>query len=78
MFTSTTYGALLSPGRSQKGGTGITVKAITGHRTDKVFARYNKPSLETLRAVVEGAPRTSVVKRLSNSPGRETATVLSA
>jgi len=54
------------------------VKAITGHRTDKVFARYNKPSLETLRAVVEGAPRTSVVKRLSNSPGRETATVLSA
>lgn len=54
------------------------VKAITGHRTDKVFARYNKPSLETLRAVVEGAPRTSVVKLLSNSPGRETATVLSA
>ena len=54
------------------------VKAITGHRTDKVFARYNKPSLEMLRAVVEGSPRTSVVKLLSNSPGRESATVLSA
>jgi integrase len=58
------------------------VKAITGHRTDKVFARYNKPSLDTLRAVVEGAPsispRTSVVKLLSNGPGLHPATVLSA
>jgi integrase len=35
------------------------VKAITGHRTDRVFARYNKPSLETLRAVVEGALSTA-------------------
>jgi len=54
------------------------VKAITGHRTDKVFARYNKPSLETLRAVVEGAPSTVVVPLLSHSPRREPATVLSA
>lgn len=54
------------------------VKAITGHRTDKVFARYNKPSLETLRAVVEGSPRTSVVKLLSNGPGLRPSTVLSA
>jgi integrase len=58
------------------------VKAITGHRTDKVFARYNKPSLDTLRAVVEGAPsispRTSVVKLLSNGPGLHPSSVLSA
>ena len=43
------------------------VKAITGHRTDKVFAHYNKPSLEMLRAMVEGtppvSPSTSVGKR---------------
>ena len=38
------------------------VKAITGHRTDKVFARYNKPSLETLRAVVEGTSEHGVGK----------------
>lgn len=54
------------------------VKAITGHTTDKVFARYNKPSLDTLRAVVEGAPRNVVVKPLSNGSGREDKTVLSA
>jgi integrase len=58
------------------------VKAITGHRTDKVFARYNKPSLDTLRAVVEGAPsvspNTAVVKLLSNGSGREARPVLSA
>jgi integrase len=54
------------------------VKAITGHRTDKVFARYNKPSLDTLRAVVEGTPSTAVVKLLSNGPGLTEAAVLSA
>jgi len=54
------------------------IKAITGHRTDKVFARYNKPSLEMLRAVVEGAPRATVVKLLANEPGQPTSTVLSA
>lgn len=58
------------------------VKAITGHRTDKVFARSNKPSLDALRAVVEGAPSispsTSVVKLLSNGPGLDPSTVLSA
>jgi integrase len=54
------------------------VKAITGHTTDKVFARYNKPSLDTLRAVVEGTPRNVVVKPLSNGSGREDKTVLSA
>jgi hypothetical protein len=57
------------------------VKAITGHRTDKVFARYNKPSLDTLHAVVKGAPSSSgtpVVKLLSNGPGLDPTTVLSA
>lgn len=54
------------------------VKAITGHTTDKVFARYNKPSLDTLRAVVEGAPRNVVVKPLSNGSGREDQAMLSA
>lgn len=54
------------------------IKAITGHRTDKVFARYNKPSLEMLRAVVEGAPRATVVKLLATEPGQPTSTVLSA
>ena len=54
------------------------IKAITGHRTDKVFARYNKPSLEMLRAVVEGSPRSSVVKLLANEPGQQTSAVLSA
>ncbi|MGH7961570.1 MAG: tyrosine-type recombinase/integrase [Candidatus Binatia bacterium] len=58
------------------------VEAITGHRTDKVFARYNKPSLETLRAVVDGTPpfssSTAVVKLLSNESGQQTTTVLSA
>ena len=54
------------------------VKAITGHTTDKVFARYNKPSLETLRAVVEGAPRTANVPPMSHRPGRNLANVLSA
>ena len=54
------------------------VKAITGHRTDKVFARYNKPSLETLRAVVEGTSSTAVVKLLANGPGLSDGTVLSA
>jgi len=44
------------------------LKAITGHRTDKVFARYNKPSLKTLRAVVEGAPSLSP----SRSVGKRT------
>jgi len=28
------------------------VKMITGHRTDNVFKRYNRPSLENLRKVV--------------------------
>lgn len=54
------------------------VKAITGHRTDKVFARYNKPSLETLRAVVEGSPRTAGVTLVSRGPGLNGPTVLSA
>jgi integrase len=54
------------------------VKAITGHRTDKVFARYNKPSLETLRAVVEGAPRTSGVTPVSHGARREIRPMLSA
>lgn len=57
------------------------VKAITGHRTDTVFARYNKPSLDTLRTVVEGAPSsssTSVVKLLSNGPGLSMPSMLSA
>src|SRR5215831_4365895 len=53
------------------------VKAITGHTTDKVFARYNKPSLETLRAVVEGVSNRTVVKPLSNGPGQQRKTVLS-
>lgn len=54
------------------------VKAITGHTTDKVFARYNKSSLETLRAVVEGAPRTANVPPMSHRPGRNLPNVLSA
>lgn len=54
------------------------VKAITGHTTDKVFAPYNKPSLDTLRAVVEGIPRNVVAKSLSNGSGREDKTMLSA
>jgi integrase len=54
------------------------VKAITGHRTDKVFARYNKPSLETLRAVVEGAANTSRVTLVLHGPGLPPAGVLSA
>lgn len=58
------------------------VKAITGHRTDKVFARYNKPSLETLRAVVDGAPPFSpsitIVPQLSHGPRLPPAGVLSA
>jgi integrase len=29
------------------------VKMITGHRTDNVFRRYNRPSLESLRRVVQ-------------------------
>ena len=50
------------------------IKAITGHRTDKVFARYNKPSLEALKKVVNG-PRPSsssqsVGKLLANGSGR--------
>jgi hypothetical protein len=43
-----------------------------------MFARYNKPSLATLRVVVEGAPRNVVVKPLSNGSGREDKTMLSA
>lgn len=54
------------------------VKAITGHTTDKVFARYNKPSLETLRAVVESAPNTNGVTRVSHGYGRDKSSVLSA
>lgn len=53
-------------------------KAITGHRTDKVFARYNKPSLETLRAVVEETFNTLCVTPVSHGPGLSEATVLSA
>ena len=30
------------------------VKMITGHKTDNVFKRYNRPSLESLRRVVCG------------------------
>jgi integrase len=30
------------------------VKMITGHRTDNVFKRYNRPKLESLRKVVSG------------------------
>ena len=30
------------------------VKMITGHKTDNVFKRYNRPSLESLRRVVSG------------------------
>ena len=29
------------------------VKMITGHKTDNVFRRYNRPSLESLRRVVQ-------------------------
>lgn len=54
------------------------VKAITGHTTDKVFARYNKPSLDTLRAVVEGVPSKIDVPPVSHRPGRDTKTMLSA
>ena len=54
------------------------VKAITGHTTDKVFARYNKPSLETLRAVVEGAPSMVGVTPVSHGSGHHTKAVLSA
>src|SRR5262249_21330728 len=54
------------------------VKAITGHRTDKVFARYNKPSLETLRAVVEGTFNSSCVTPVSHGPGLASRAVLSA
>ncbi len=50
------------------------IKAITGHRTDKVFARYNKPSLEALKNVVNGPRPTSVGqsvgKLLANGSGR--------
>jgi integrase len=54
------------------------VRTITGHRTDKVFDRYNKPSVAALRAVVAGASNTLVANLLANEPGQQPHTVLSA
>lgn len=42
------------------------------------FARCNKPSLDTLRVVVTGAPTTSRVTPVSHGPGLASASVLSA
>jgi hypothetical protein len=40
--------------------------AITGHKTFTVFQRYNNPSEEDLREVVNGAPQAGRITLVSN------------